>query len=91
MRTYWTLVRRELAGFFLSLSGYVIIAAALFLMGYSFVIILGKLQKPMPMAMPVRAFSERGVSKTRWRPYFRCRSKVLPNMPEGSSTPCPMT
>ena len=53
MRTYWTLVRRELAGFFLSLSGYVIIAAALFLMGYSFVIILGKLQKPMPMAMPV--------------------------------------
>ena len=53
MRVYWTLVRRELAGFFLSLSGYVIIAAALFLMGYSFVIILGKLQKPLPMSMPV--------------------------------------
>ena len=53
MRTYWTLVRRELAGFFLSLTGYVIIAAALFLMGYSFVIILGKLQKPLPMSMPV--------------------------------------
>jgi ABC-2 type transport system permease protein len=53
MRTYWTLVRRELASFFLSLTGYIIIAAALFLMGYSFVIILGKLQKPMPMSIPV--------------------------------------
>jgi len=53
MRTYWTLTRRELAGFFLSLTGYVIIAAALFLMGYSFIIILEKLQKPMPMSMPV--------------------------------------
>ena len=53
MRAYWALVRRELAGFFLSLTGYVIIAAALFLMGYSFVIILGKLQKPLPMSMPV--------------------------------------
>jgi ABC-2 type transport system permease protein len=53
MRAYWTLTRRELAGFFLSLSGYIIIAAALFLMGYSFVIILGKLQQPMPMSMSV--------------------------------------
>jgi gliding motility-associated transport system permease protein len=49
MQAYWTLVRRELAGFFLSLSGYIIIAAAMFLMGYSFVIILAKLQKPSPM------------------------------------------
>jgi len=49
MRAFWTLVRRELAGFFLSLSGYIIIAAALFLMGYSFVVILVKLQKPTPM------------------------------------------
>ena len=53
MRAYWTLTRRELGGFFLSLSGYVIIAAALFLMGYSFVVILVKLQKPTPMPMPV--------------------------------------
>ena len=45
MRAYWTLTRRELAGFFLSLSGYIIIAAALFLMGYSFVVILVKLQR----------------------------------------------
>ncbi len=49
MQAYWTMVRRELAGFFLSLSGYIIIAAALFLMGYSFVIILVKLQKPTPI------------------------------------------
>jgi ABC-2 type transport system permease protein len=49
MRTYWTLVRRELSGFFLSISGYVIIAAALFLMGFSFVVILVNLQKPTPM------------------------------------------
>ena len=49
MRTYWTLVRRELSGFFLSISGYIIIAAALFLMGFSFVVILVNLQKPTPM------------------------------------------
>ena len=49
MQAYWTLIRRELAGFFLSLSGYIIIAAALFLMGLSFVVILVKLQKPTPM------------------------------------------
>ena len=49
MQAYWTLVRRELAGFFLVLSGYIIIAAALFLMGFSFVVILDKLQKPTPM------------------------------------------
>ena len=49
MRTYWTLLRRELSGFFLSISGYVIIAAALFLMGYSFVVFLVKLQKPTPI------------------------------------------
>ena len=49
MRAYLTLTRRELAGFFLSLSGYVIIAAAVFLMGYSFVVIFVKLQKPTPM------------------------------------------
>ena len=49
MQAYWTLVRRELAGFFLSVGGYIIIAAALFMMGNSFVIILDKLQKPTPM------------------------------------------
>jgi ABC-2 type transport system permease protein len=49
MRAYWTLIRRELAGFFLSLNGYIIIAASLFMMGYSFIVILVKLQKPSPM------------------------------------------
>jgi ABC-2 type transport system permease protein len=49
MQAYWTLVRRELAGFFLSLSGYIIMAAALFLMGNSFVVILTLLSKPTPM------------------------------------------
>ena len=49
MRAYWTLTRRELAGFLLSPGGYIIIAAALFLMGLSFVVILDMLQEPTPM------------------------------------------
>ena len=49
MRAYWTLIRRELAGYFLSLGGYIIIAAALFMMGLSFVVILTNLQGPTPM------------------------------------------
>lgn len=53
MQAYWTLTRRELAAFFFSFTGYIIIAAALLMMGISFVFILGKLQKPMPMTMPV--------------------------------------
>ncbi len=44
MQAYWTLTRRELAGFFVSLTGYVIIAAAVFLMGLSFVDLLLLLQ-----------------------------------------------
>jgi ABC-2 type transport system permease protein len=36
MQAYWTLTRRELAGFFLSITGYVIMAGAAFLMGMSF-------------------------------------------------------
>jgi ABC-2 type transport system permease protein len=52
MRTYWTLTRRELGAYFLSLTGYVIIAAALFLMGYSFVVMLDKLRHERT-SMPV--------------------------------------
>ncbi|MGA2655887.1 MAG: ABC transporter permease [Verrucomicrobiota bacterium] len=52
MLAYWTLVRRELGAYFLSLTGYVIIAAALFLMGYSFVVMLEKLQHERT-SMPV--------------------------------------
>jgi ABC-2 type transport system permease protein len=44
MQAWWTLTRRELAGYFCSLAGYVIIAAAMFLMGLSFVIMLVKLR-----------------------------------------------
>ena len=36
MRTFLTLVRRELGGFFVSLTGYVIIASVLLLLGFSF-------------------------------------------------------
>src|SRR5207244_12035524 len=36
MRAYLTLVRRELGGFFVSLTGYVIIASVLLLLGFSF-------------------------------------------------------
>jgi ABC-2 type transport system permease protein len=52
MHTWWTLTRRELAGFFLSLTGYIIIAAAVFMMGYSFVVLLMNLQQE-PTPMPV--------------------------------------
>jgi gliding motility-associated transport system permease protein len=52
MGTWCTLTRRELASYFLSLRGYIIIAAAVFLMGYSFVVLLVNLQKE-PTPMPV--------------------------------------
>ncbi|MCU0771678.1 MAG: ABC transporter permease [Verrucomicrobia bacterium] len=49
---YWTLVRRELGGYFNSILGYVIIASALFLMGLSFVLMLGNLRsEPMPVTL----------------------------------------
>jgi ABC-2 type transport system permease protein len=44
MQAYLTLTRRELGGFFVSLTGYIIIAAAVFLMGLSFVDMLALLQ-----------------------------------------------
>ena len=40
MQTFWTLLRRELAGFFLSITGYVIITAVTFLIGGSFFALL---------------------------------------------------
>src|SRR5215470_5156343 len=52
MQVYWTLTRRELGGYFLSITGYIIIAAAAFLMGLSFVILVLKLQG-IPMTVPV--------------------------------------
>jgi ABC-2 type transport system permease protein len=52
MQAYLTLTRRELAGYFLSMTGYVIIAAAMFLLGFSFVVLLVNLQQ-QPTPMPV--------------------------------------
>jgi len=52
MQSYLTLMRRDLAGYFLSLSGYVIIAATTFLVGLGFVVLLTKLggdPSPMPV------------------------------------------
>ena len=52
MRAYWTLVRREMGGYFNSVLGYVIIASALFLMGLSFVVMVGNLRsEPMPVTL----------------------------------------
>ncbi|MEO6183187.1 MAG: hypothetical protein ABIP71_08855, partial [Verrucomicrobiota bacterium] len=52
MQTFLTLTRRELASFFVSMTGYVIIAVAVFQIGLSFVILLNNLQSestPMPV------------------------------------------
>lgn len=52
MRAVLTLVRRELSAYFFSMSGYIVLAAALFLMGLSFVVLLQNLQHE-PTALPV--------------------------------------
>jgi ABC-2 type transport system permease protein len=52
MRVFWTLFRRELASFFLSITGYVIIAAVTLLIGLGFVVLitnLGSDSSPMPL------------------------------------------
>jgi ABC-2 type transport system permease protein len=52
MRIFLTLMRRELAAFFVSITGYVIIAAVTFLIGLSFVVLmtnLGSDPSPMPV------------------------------------------
>lgn len=56
MGAYWTLTRRELGAYFLSLTGYVIIAAAVFLMGLSFVALLEKLQGQHTTMPPTELF-----------------------------------
>src|SRR5262245_28563574 len=52
MQVFFTLTRRELGTYFVSLTGYVIIAAATFLVGESFVVLLlnlGSAATPMPV------------------------------------------
>jgi ABC-2 type transport system permease protein len=52
MKFFWTLARRELAAFFCSIAGYVIIAAVTLLIGLSFVVLmtnLGSDPSPMPV------------------------------------------
>lgn len=52
MQVFLTLTRRELATYFVSFIGYVIIAAAAFMMGLSFVVLLVKLRGE-PMLVPI--------------------------------------
>jgi ABC-2 type transport system permease protein len=52
MQAYLTLTRRELSSYFMSMTGYIIIAAALFLLGFSFIDLLSQLQRE-PTPMPV--------------------------------------
>ncbi|MGD0350614.1 MAG: ABC transporter permease [Verrucomicrobiota bacterium] len=52
MKIFWTLLRRELAAFFFSVTGYIIIAAVTLLIGLSFVVLitnLGTDPSPMPV------------------------------------------
>ncbi len=52
MQVFLTLTRRELAGYFLSITGYVVLAAVALLLGWSFVDLLVNLQQ-QPTPMPV--------------------------------------
>jgi ABC-2 type transport system permease protein len=54
MKIFWTLLRRELAAFFFSLMGYVVIAAVTLLIGLSFVLLMRNLGGD-PFPMPVTA------------------------------------
>ncbi len=61
MRPYLTLVRRELGSYFVSLTGYLIIAAVQFLLGLSFVILLQALSGK-PFDVPItEAFYNNGL------------------------------
>ncbi|HEY3763243.1 MAG TPA: ABC transporter permease subunit [Verrucomicrobiae bacterium] len=52
MKIFWALLRRELSGFFLSLTGYVVIAAVTFLTGLIFKVLIESLGSD-PFPMPV--------------------------------------
>jgi ABC-2 type transport system permease protein len=52
MQSYLTLTRRELSAYFLSLTGYIVIASTLFVIGFCFKVLLETLQQE-PTPMPV--------------------------------------
>jgi ABC-2 type transport system permease protein len=52
MQAYWTLIRRELAGHFLSITGYVVIAAVTFLLGCVFKVLIKGLESD-PQTVPI--------------------------------------
>ena len=52
MKIFWTLARRELSAFFVSITGYVVIAAVTLLIGSSFVMLIRNLGSD-PFSMPV--------------------------------------
>jgi ABC-2 type transport system permease protein len=52
MQVFWTLLRRELAAFFLSVTGYIVIAAVTFLVGATFAMLIRNLGTD-PFSMPV--------------------------------------
>ena len=52
MRIFWTLLRRELGAYFLSLTGYVIIAAVTLIVGSTFVMLIHNMGSK-PFSMPV--------------------------------------
>jgi len=52
MQAYLTLTRRELAGYFFSLTGYVIIAGVALLVGLTFVMLIGNMGNS-PFSMPI--------------------------------------
>ncbi len=52
IQEYCTLTRRELGSYFLSITGYIILAAATFVLGWSFVVLMEKLgTTPTPMPL----------------------------------------
>ncbi len=53
MQVFLALARRELAGFFLSMAGYSVMAAALFQIGLSFVIMLAVFSDGQPTPLPL--------------------------------------
>ena len=71
MRTYWTLVKRELGGFFYSWTGYVVMAAVLLLLGLSFVNLITVLNNTIvglelqPVVVADQPLRERGRSQER--------------------------